>query len=154
MDQINDDDNYETENNNWKDIFKSVTRNSYFLNARYYEIFFEKIRKNEYPSLPSRQSCIYMCDVNNLEFWYSKFLKETGKESLLIYSFEADGIMHYADPEWLELGVKPNAHYEEIAKKYWKGEIHPDQTGQKEILFNGTLRRIDKFNSIADFKGK
>jgi hypothetical protein len=140
---------------NWTELLENITNISYRLNNRYYENIFEEIRQNEYEKLPSRYSCIYLADKDNIELWHTKALEQLGVTELPIYEFKATGQIHYADAEWLEVDIVSDDEYRSVARQYWEGKPCPTAKDDlREILFCGTLTRVKKYNNLTDFKNR
>jgi hypothetical protein len=140
---------------NWADLLEKITNISYRINNRYYEKIFEEIRQSEFNKLPSRYSCIYLADKDNIEFWHTKALEQLELQELPIYEFKATGQIHYADAEWLEIDIVSDDDYRNVARQYWEGKPCPTaKEDRREILFCGTLTRIIKYNNLNDFKNR
>lgn len=137
-----DDKNYKEQ------LLRQVNHYSYKLNARYWELIFESERKEIDINLPSRFSCIYLCD-EDLKYWYEKALSEMNVEKIPVYKMEATGHIHHADSQWLELDILPDNEIKDIARKYWSGETTEDGK-LDEYLFWGDIKILEKFNSIED----
>ena len=152
LDKIFEDrDRLNLDDSNFKQHFlQNVSCYSYKLNARYWEFIFDKIRDEINSDLPSRFSCIYLCK-EDLNYWYDKAVNETGAKSLPVYKIMANGNIHHADSKWLELDILPDAEIENIARKYWNGNL--SQGGKlDEYLFWGQIEIIERFNKIDDVK--
>lgn len=136
---------------NFKQHFlQNVSYYSYKLNARYWELIFDRIRNQIDPNLPSRFSCIYLCK-EDLEYWYDKAIAETGESILPVYKIKAHGNIHHADSKLLELDILPDSEIESIAKEYWNGNI--SQGGKlDEYLFWGQIEILKKFDKLDDVK--
>jgi hypothetical protein len=140
---------------NLTELLEKITNISYRLNNRYYERIFEEIRQSEYGKLPSRYSCIYLADKENIELWHTKALDELGVAELPIYEFKATGQIHYADAEWLEVDIVSDDEYRSVARKYWEGKPCPtNKDNLRDILFCGTLTRVKKYNNLNELKNR
>lgn len=139
--------------NNWTILLESLTEITYRINNRYFEKIFEEIRQNEFTQLPSRYSCIYLADKDNVELWHKKALEQLKQKEFPIYEFKATGQIHYADPEWLEVDIVSDDEFRDIARKYWDGEASPTaKEDLREILFSGTLILEKKHSNIDEYK--
>lgn len=131
------------------DFIQKLNYNSFFMNARYFEPIFEKVRDETYPDLPSRFNCIYVCEgVEELKFWYSKLNEQSGQTPFRIYQLNLEGIFHKCDSNILELGIVPDEKIIEKAHEYWSGKIKDKQNA--ENLFSGTFSVIRSFGSIDE----
>jgi hypothetical protein len=135
---------------NWIKIVEGIMDVTYRLNNRYYEKIFEEIRLNHYQNLPSRYICLYLADEESLEYWYKKAIEQLNTNSLTIFELEeVEIITHYADPEWLEVGIVSEAEYIDVAHAYWKGE-KKNSDSVFEILATGEFRIKTKYSTITE----
>lgn len=143
---------HKTPPDNWHDLLKNMTYTCYNLNSRYWEKIFEEIRIENYSDLPSRLSCLYLADKENIERWHKKALDDLEAVSLPIYELSVTGDIHYADGAWLEVDVVSENEYHQAAHKYWKGRKHTnsDETIM-EILFCGNVDIVKKHSSWEEF---
>lgn len=104
------------------------------------ELTFEAVRKEFYPELPSRHSCIWLApyDKNSLQFWKKQVHGSVKK----IFRVEAEGIIHRAANKWLMTGSMSLNDINLMAHNYWKG----NEAGglEDEILFIGKLKIIEE----------
>lgn len=131
------------------DFIQKLNYNSFFMNARYFEPIFEKIRAEGYPDLPSRFNSIYVCEgVEELKFWYFKLREQSGRTPFKIYQLNLYGRIHKCDSNILELGILPDDKIIEKAHDYWKGKL--ENQPNPENLFFGTFSVIRSFSSIDE----
>ena len=138
---------------NWTNLLEHLTDITYRINNRYCEKIFEEIRQNEFIKLPSRYTCIYLADKDNIELWHKKALEQLKQTEFPIYEFKATGQIHYADAEWLEVDIVSDDEYRNVARKYWDGQICPTaKEDLREILFSGTLTLVNKYLNLNEYK--
>lgn len=133
----------------WTELMYDIISRS---NRRYSEFVFEQVRGAFFPNLPSRTRCMFFCEKQNVEDWYSSMRLRSGLEKLSIYKFELSGKIHKADQRWINQDVLSHANYVDAAKKYWTGVPFETSNPINEILFSGKVRRIKKYDGIEDFK--
>jgi len=107
------------------------------------ELIFERVRKNEFPDVPSRLECIFVCKTLD---GAKSFKSETKRNSNLIYEVEPTDVnsrMLETDWSWINSIInKPVHEIEEAARKYWRGKIQdPDK---KELLWDCGVRILHK----------
>lgn len=115
------------------------------------EEIFENIRKAKFQHLPSRKNCIWVCTYEDLKHWWRTFKKEDDKFGVVrkkVLKLELDGHFHKADGCFLEADTYGISDYENMATKYWNGEIKSDT--ELEILFLGKLTVIEEYDGIDD----
>lgn len=95
------------------------------------EQIFEDIRQKHYPTLPSRQKCLWVCEEDQLSYW--KTMKENCQRSLL--TLELNGELFCGDDHWLTADTFSSVVCSERAKHYWDGEM--SISPRKEFLFYG-----------------
>lgn len=101
------------------------------------EQIFEEIRKTYTPEHPSRQTCLWLTDLANLEYW--KTAKSGG--NLRILRMELDGTVFAADETWLHADTLSSVEYTQRAIRYWSGET--SERNHIEYLFSGKAVIID-----------
>ena len=123
--------NFEVTQNNITFLYenlKSISKETAFYIR---EQVFEDIRQKNYPSLPSRQKCLWVSEYDQIPYW--KTMKEDCQRSLL--TLELSGELFCADEHWLTADTFSSVVYSERAKHYWTGEMSP--APRKEFLFYG-----------------
>jgi hypothetical protein len=141
-----------------KKIILELTLNSFLSNNTYVqrllrEIIFEVERLNNFPSKPSRLSCIYLIEKNkDIELW-AEYLKisidnkityKLSPEKPQIFKTENLKIIesvHRADTKWLEINTDNITNIYKNAHNYWLSNmtIKP----MIEILYYGVLKLIE-----------
>ena len=123
--------NFEVTQNNITFLYenlKSISKETAFYIR---EQVFEDIRQKYYPSLPSRQKCLWVSEYDQIPYW--KTMKEDCRRSLL--TLELSGELFCVDEHWLTADTFSSVVYSERAKRYWAGEMSP--APRKEFLFYG-----------------
>lgn len=106
------------------------------------ELIFEQVRHKNYPDLPSRLKCTWLCDRRNIKKWLSLF-DSRGKRK--IFEVQAFGEVFKADRSWLTADVTTATEIFRRAIEYWKGSLNPIvRERQVEYLFKGRLKVIDQ----------
>ena len=116
---------------------------------RYSELIFESVRASQFPDLPSRQTCIYLCEFRDVDKWYSA-ISPDGKAG--IYEFQATGSLHKADQRFVQdADILPHGNFLKNASGYWNGEQYAEDTTWG-ILFVGKLEVTRRFNNLEMFR--
>lgn len=98
------------------------------------ELAFENLRARVYSTLPSRTSCIWLCDSEeSVRYWIERIL-HPGKKRILEIEI-LDGVTHKAYEEHLTNNLENIDELEARAHNYWLGH----GTGNYEILFQGVM---------------
>lgn len=95
------------------------------------EQIFEDVRKTNFPHLPSRQKCLWLCDKETLPYWNTAV---TGPQRYLL-ALKIDGQLFCGDANWLTADTLSSVEYANRATHYWSGEMTADP--RKEYLFYG-----------------
>lgn len=127
---------------NWGRIVKLyTTQNNAYIYLR--EEIFERIRRENYPHLPSRMTSIFICeDLSTAK----DFKRQSGRTFDILYEVELIDDKPVFTADWALLNFLPEplplAAFEERANLYWKAE----NVINKEILTESRIkivRRID-----------
>jgi len=123
------------------------------LNNRYMELVFETVRKENFPELPSRKSCLFLTSKEYLKKWNKVLTKNDPKRKrdINLYKLNVTGIMHKADCRWYEdLDIEEHQKYVDNAQEYWSGNImnHSKISFKEEILFQGKIKVVERFNDF------
>ncbi len=108
------------------------------------ESIFEEIRAEYFADLPSRKSCIWVCEKESIKYW----LKTLGF-NCRIFKLELTGVIHKADQHHLNAEVLPCELIRENAFNYWTG-TDGNNPEEQEILFEGIINILDEFEKIED----
>lgn len=108
------------------------------------EQVFEDVRKQYYPDRPSRQTCLWVTEADQLSYW--KTMNENIDRSIL--TLELDGELFLCDDYWLKANTFSSVKYTERAHQYWSGKMSVNP--HKEVLFHGkaTILNIDYAKKI------
>ena len=102
------------------------------------EHIFEEIRSNYFPALPSRKSCMWVCDENALSYWK----KTLGREQK-VFEVSITGTIHRADQKFLKAEILPSDMIRENAFNYWTGSEGTNPI-EEEILAEGIVEIISE----------
>ena len=110
------------------------------------EFALEQIRKEFYPSLPSRFNSIWLTDENNLNFWKNNLVENKSDYSFLeLYQVDITGDLFKSSDYFIPKDKLTMLEMFEQAKKYWNPEFINDKTLiGTEYLFQGKLKIIRK----------
>ena len=95
------------------------------------EQVFEDVRKTSYPQLPSRQTSLWVAEIDQIDYW--KGIVTSGPRFLLC--LELDGFLFCSDDYWLSADTFSSVEYEKRAKHYWAADM--SENPRKEFLFSG-----------------
>lgn len=95
------------------------------------EQIFEKVRNEIDPDLPSRQKCLWLTDMDHLDYWKGCINCRGGS----IVKLKLDGNAFMADDSWLQASTLSSSEYERRAKLYWTGQV--GEQAHLEFLFTG-----------------
>jgi len=123
------------------------------LNSRYMELVFETVRKEKFPDLPSRRSCLFLTSKGYLKKWYDILINNDPKRErdINLYKLNVTGIMHKGDCRWFEeLDVEEHQKYVDNAHEYWSGNIMRQSklSFRQEILFEGKIKVIERLGNL------
>jgi hypothetical protein len=115
------------------------------------EEIFEEVRRNYFPQLPSRKTCIWLCDKESVEYWWSKL--QTPKEKMKIFKFNVTGILLKTDQKHLIHESVAHDTLRAKAFEYWTGSdgLNPLE---EEFLFEGIIRIIEEYPDLQSFSQK
>ena len=103
------------------------------------EDIFEEVRKAHFPELPSRKSCIWVCEEAALNYWDDILEGEAQ-----IFEVAVTGKIHRADQRHLSAKLLPGSVIWQNAVNYWNGADGSNSV-EEEIIAEGEveiLRRI------------
>lgn len=104
------------------------------------EFIFEEVRKEFFPSHPSRQKCLWVInseDPNAFEYW-----KNTLGTSDKVLRVQLTGKIHKANPQYLNLTADNLNKVRQNAFHYWTG-TRGDRP-EEEILFEGFVNVLEE----------
>lgn len=109
------------------------------------ELGMEEIRRSMFPKLPSRQSCIWLCRKEQINYW-KKFINE----EVEVFEVEINNNVFKTRNSLIPL---PTDSYQKILEKsklYWN-ENNMDENEDDEYLYVGKLKIIKKINENVIF---
>jgi len=109
------------------------------------EEIFENVRSKEFPHLPSRKSCLWLCDFDSLHKW----LEIISERSLIkILKVKAFGKFHNADGGWISADTHSIDEFHNRARNYWSGKtcVSPEP----EMLFEGEITVLNEYKAIEE----
>ncbi len=115
------------------------------------EDIFEKIRSKNYPNLPSRKSCLWICTYEQLKNWLDimiNFNSRYQQPKTKILSLSIAGVCHQADATYLDADTHKIEDFEFAANNYWSGVYKSNK--EIEILFHGKVKVIKEYNNIDE----
>jgi hypothetical protein len=108
------------------------------------ESIFEEIRAEYFSDLPSRKSCIWLCEKESVKYWLKAL---NAGSNFRIFKLELTGVIHKADQRHLKAEVLPCELIRENAFNYWTG-TDGNNHEEQEILFEGIINILDEFDKI------
>ena len=106
------------------------------------ELIFERVRYNDFPELPSRLKCAWLCDKQQVGKWWREF---NAREYKKIFKVEAYGKVIRADRSWMPTDISPVKEQFSLATEYWNGNLNPTTKSRlREYLFIGKLKVIEE----------
>ena len=106
-----------------------------------YEDSFEEIRKVNYNTSPSRNTCLFVCNKENIVSWFNNLTRINNNSKLKqfkIFEVELNGNLFWADASIYEDYWNKNEVTSIV--DYWEGKIN--QKDKVEGLFVGHVRII------------
>jgi hypothetical protein len=107
------------------------------------EVIFEKIRKENYPYLPSRLNCFWLTDEKNLQKWNQE--PSFSNKQKTIFKVKATGKLFEANASLIQMDVTRFSEFHEHASIYWQGLKETDDIeSHSELLFEGHLEIVSE----------
>lgn len=108
------------------------------------ELLFEEVRRNHFPTFPSRQRCIWVApSVDGVRYWRDRV---PGDKRW--FRVRLTGKIHTASDAYLTADTMSLDVLRELAWKYWSG-YRGEREDRDEILFEGVVEVIEEL-SIED----
>ena len=115
------------------------------------EEIFEKVRLSNYPNLPSRKSCLWICTYDHLIIWMDIIVNNLPRfyrPNVKILSLFVEGKCHEADGLFIDADTYKIKDFESAAHNYWCGK---HKAGNEiEVLFQGKVTVLEEFRSINE----
>ncbi|MBQ8845451.1 MAG: DUF2441 domain-containing protein [Clostridia bacterium] len=107
------------------------------------ELALEEVRKEKFPNLPSRFSCMFLSDTEEVCLQnYKDFIASNKNKTYQAIKVKVTGEAHYVKDFGIgRLGLSFN-EYKQEAEKYWS-QNQNSTTPTKEILFSGQVEIIE-----------
>jgi hypothetical protein len=102
------------------------------------ELVFEEVRRESFPTRPSRRYAIWLSELRQIKPWLGWF-SGYGK-TRRIFEIEATGSFHSGSQRFLDSDIDSFSTYRKNAFEYWKGT--GTKNGLVEILFVGQLEVV------------
>jgi hypothetical protein len=111
------------------------------------EEIFENYRKEKFPHLPSRKTCLWLCEQKDLEKWLG-ILYPHNRKKIIEVSLAKNAKIHCGNASLIISETLNISDYNILAKKYWQGKMHIDC--EVETLFEGRFTVINEFNNLSE----
>lgn len=135
------------QNNNYEGIinfaYEVINEQSMFIR----ESLFEEVRKNYFPNLPSRKTCIWICEENAVEYWWKRLHGDKINHKIL--QIEVTGTLHKADQKHLINDTLSHNKIRTNAFNYWTG-TDGNNPLEEELLFEGVIKVLNEWNNIKE----
>ena len=113
----------------------------------------EDVRKNQFPSYPSRLNCLYVCNtLEDVRFWaHMKYYHKESDFLLLTLALENDPIWFSAKP-YHDYYFKICHDLELCSNLYWQSRGNPKDLVDCEGLYFGSavIKRISRMRYLDD----
>ena len=108
------------------------------------ELALEEVRKNKYPSYPSRLASLYVSNtLEEAEKWYNLFI-ELGRPTYSIVKVEVDGNEFIGDAQNCFDGTKNKNKNMELAEYYWqRKDNYKGKEPIIEIIVDGKIKVVE-----------
>ena len=113
------------------------------------EVIFEEVRQNYFPQLPSRRTCIWLCEQDAVSYWWNQLGNNTKK----ILKLQVTGTIHEADQRHLNQDTYSHDIFRRNAFNYWTGTDNLNNI-EKEILFEGLIDIIEEYADLETFNNR
>lgn len=108
-----------------------------------WELASEEVRQTEFPNLPSRLRCLWLCeDIKDCEKRVQEF-RRLGRTVSQIVKVELDGNILNVNPENLPKSKKSYNQYKECARKFFTDN---EKRENSVIMFTGILTVVEVYN--------
>lgn len=112
------------------------------------EIILEKERVTNYPLLPSRTSCLWMCDFSNIVHWDGLFKEGSENYKPTYCKINVTGKLFRTDGELIDSSeYERPIQFKKLAEKYWAAE---HEFKREEYLFEGEVTVVKKYDSLQE----
>ena len=116
------------------------------------EMALEEIRKELYPSLPSRKHSIWLCDEKGIDFWKKELIGEVSDE-LDLFKVSVSGNLFKSSDSFIPSNENDYGKNLKEAKNYWNPKFETEEEEKKaEYLFQGRVKILEKIDTIKNKK--
>lgn len=122
---------------------------------RYYqniirEMVFEEVRKEHFPTLPSRKKCLWVIpnEIKRINYWWDRLPRDDNEERVLL-KLRLTGNIHKCNQSFITLDYASVLDKKELALNYWSG-VPGNSDIENEYLFEGTVTVEEIFDSPND----
>lgn len=107
------------------------------------EFALEEVRKEKFPNLPSRFSCMFLSDTEEVCLQnYKDFISRDKNKTYQAIKVKVTGQAHFVKDFGISrLGLSYN-EYKQLAEKYWS-QNQNSKAPTKEILFSGKVEIVE-----------
>lgn len=107
------------------------------------ENVFEQVRSQYFSPLPSRKTCIWVCEADALDYWNKSI---SGEKRL--FKLQLTGVIHKADQRHLVAEILPEKVLRSFAFDYWTGTDGKNPV-EEELLFEGIATVIEEMAPLS-----
>jgi hypothetical protein len=125
------------------DIMKMCSRTLLYYVTYIRELTFEEVRLKINQDLPSRKSCLWVCDEDNIETWRTIW---TPNKKYKLFKLSLEGIFHEVDSRMINNNAWQIQDFEKHAKYYWTNKTFLKGNRQPEILFEGNATILEEIS--------
>ncbi|MFC0776914.1 DUF2441 domain-containing protein [Flavobacterium sp. HJSW_4] len=111
------------------------------------EEIFENYRKEKFPHLPSRKTCLWLCEQKDLDKWFG-ILYPNNRKKIIELTLGNNAKIHCGNGSLIISETLNVSDYGKLANKYWQGKMH--KNCEVETLFEGRFKVINEFNNIFE----
>lgn len=108
------------------------------------EEIFENFRKQKFPNLPSRKTCLWLCEEKDVQMWWNILYPYNSKKIIEIY-FDSGQQIHCGNGSLIIEKTLNIEDFTKLAEEYWSGRMTANC--QTETLFQGTFKVINEFGN-------
>lgn len=109
------------------------------------EEIFENYRQENFPRLPSRKSCLWLSELQDLEKWWTKLYPKKQKKIIEVDLLN-NSKTHTGNGSLIILETLNVTEYAKLAEEYWHGKMIEDC--EVETLFEGQFKVINEYTHI------
>lgn len=107
------------------------------------ENVYEQVRSQYFSTLPSRKTCIWVCEADALDYWNKTI---SGEKRL--FKLQLTGVIHKADQRHLVTEILPDKILRRFAFDYWTGSDGKNPI-EEEMLFEGIATVVEEIEPLG-----